>query len=156
MREERLVGYYLTQASATPFVVVLSLIASNVAGYTKKTTVSAMYLIGYCVPFPFFLISGVGNLIGPQVFQTKDALEYRPVEITIIVCWGLCLALLIAIRQINVSRNKKKEMLTSAPGYVKIQNGEFLDLTDMENPGLSYSLRLSDCGISVYIVKNSK
>jgi hypothetical protein len=56
----------------------------------------------------------------------------------------------------NVSRNKKKEMLTSAPGYVKIQNGEFLDLTDMENPGLSYSLRFSDCRISVYIVKNSK
>jgi ACS family allantoate permease-like MFS transporter len=44
----RLAGYYLTQASATSFVVVLSLISSNVAGYTKKTTVSALYLIGYC------------------------------------------------------------------------------------------------------------
>jgi ACS family allantoate permease-like MFS transporter len=50
----RLAGYYLTQASPTPFVALLSLIASNVAGYTKKTTVAAMYLIGYCV----------GNIIG--------------------------------------------------------------------------------------------
>ncbi len=50
----RLVGYYLTQASPTPFVALLSLLSSNVAGYTKKTTVAAMYLIGYCA----------GNIIG--------------------------------------------------------------------------------------------
>ena len=57
----RLVGYYLTQASPTPFVALLSLISTNVAGWTKKTTVAAMYLIGYCV----------GNIIGPQVFRGK-------------------------------------------------------------------------------------
>ena len=50
----RLIGYYLTQASPTPFVCLLSLIASNVAGYTKKTTVAAIYLIAYCT----------GNIIG--------------------------------------------------------------------------------------------
>ena len=50
----RLIGYYLTQASPTPFVALLSLIASNVAGYTKKTTVAAIYLIAYCT----------GNIIG--------------------------------------------------------------------------------------------
>jgi len=50
----RLIGYYLTQASPTPFVALLSLIASNVAGYTKKTTVAALYLIAYCA----------GNIIG--------------------------------------------------------------------------------------------
>ena len=50
----RLFGYYLTQASPAPFVALLSLISSNVAGYTKKTTTAALYLIGYCV----------GNIIG--------------------------------------------------------------------------------------------
>ena len=50
----RLAGYYLTQASPTPFVALLSLIATNVAGYTKKTTVAAIYLIAYCA----------GNIIG--------------------------------------------------------------------------------------------
>ena len=50
----RLIGYYLTQASPTAFVALLSLVATNVAGYTKKTTVAALYLIGYCV----------GNIIG--------------------------------------------------------------------------------------------
>lgn len=50
----RLIGYYMTQASPTAFVALLSMVSSNVAGYTKKTTVAAMYLIGYCV----------GNIIG--------------------------------------------------------------------------------------------
>ena len=54
----RLAGYYLTQASPTPFVALLSLISTNVAGYTKKTTIAALYLIGYCV----------GNIIGMLSF----------------------------------------------------------------------------------------
>lgn len=54
----RLAGYYLTQASPTGFVALLSLIATNVAGYTKKTTVAALYLICYCV----------GNIIGTNTF----------------------------------------------------------------------------------------
>jgi MFS transporter, ACS family, allantoate permease len=37
----RLAGYYLTQASPTPFVAFLSLISSNVAGYTKKVSQAA-------------------------------------------------------------------------------------------------------------------
>lgn len=48
----RLAGYYLTQASPTPFVALLSLISTNVAGYTKKSTVAAMYLIAYCKSSP--------------------------------------------------------------------------------------------------------
>jgi ACS family allantoate permease-like MFS transporter len=60
----RLAGYYLTQASPTPFVALLSLIASNVAGYTKKTTVAAIYLISYCV----------GNIIGtPPIFLYQNS-----------------------------------------------------------------------------------
>ena len=50
----RLAGYYFTQASPTAFVCLLSLVATNVAGYTKKTTVAALYLICYCA----------GNIIG--------------------------------------------------------------------------------------------
>lgn len=48
----RLAGYYMTQASPTPFVALLSLISTNVAGYTKKSTVAAMYLIAYCKSSP--------------------------------------------------------------------------------------------------------
>lgn len=80
----RLAGYYLTQASPTPFVALLSLISSNVAGYTKKTTVAAMYLIGYCV----------GNIIGIPSLLLLAAisadLHIRPSNIPPRRCATLC------------------------------------------------------------------
>ena len=57
----KLVGYYLTLAGPAPFVALLSLISSNVAGYTKKTTVAALYLIFYCA----------GNIIGRFASKTN-------------------------------------------------------------------------------------
>lgn len=126
----RLVSYYFTGASATPFVALLSLISSNVAGYTKKTTVAAMFLIAYCV----------GNIIGPQTFQPKDAPRYVPAEITIIVCFGICLVDLYFIYWWCRRQNAKKAITRGLPGYVKLENQEFLDLTDKENPEFVYTL----------------
>lgn len=126
----RLGGYYLTQASPTPFVAFLSLISSNVAGYTKKTTVAALYLIGYCV----------GNIIGPQTFRPKDAPRYVPAEITIICCWAVCLVDMIFIYWYCKRQNRIKEAVRSAPGYTRLENQEWLDLTDKENPEFVYTL----------------
>ncbi|KAL2005382.1 hypothetical protein VTN00DRAFT_2593 [Thermoascus crustaceus] len=126
----RLIGYYLTQASPCPFVALLSLISSNVAGYTKKTTVAALYLIGYCA----------GNIIGPQTFRPKDAPRYVPAEITIIVCWGACLMDLYFIWWWYRRQNAKKARIRASPEYVKLENQEWLDLTDMENHEFVYTL----------------
>lgn len=126
----RLGGYYLTQASPTAFVALLSLISSNVAGYTKKTTVAALYLIGYCV----------GNIIGPQTFRAKDAPRYVPGEITILVCWGVCLCILAFIYIYCKMQNAKKAKIRAGEGYTKLENQEFLDLTDKENPEFIYTL----------------
>lgn len=126
----RLAGYYFTQASATPFVALLSLISTNVAGYTKKTTVAALYLVAYCA----------GNIVGPQTFRPKDAPRYVPAEIVIIVCWGLCLLDLAAIDLYCRLQNRKKEKVRAQPGYVRLENQEFLDLTDRENPEFTYIL----------------
>jgi MFS transporter, ACS family, allantoate permease len=110
----RLAGYYMTQCSVTPFVALLSLISSNVAGYTKKTTVAAIYLISYCV----------GNIIGPQTFRPKDAPTYRPGEITIICCMGACLIDLCFIYWYCKKENKRKEVIRADPEYVKLENLE--------------------------------
>ncbi|KAK4545163.1 hypothetical protein LTR36_003714 [Oleoguttula mirabilis] len=126
----RLGGYYLTQASAMPFVAFLSLISSNVAGYTKKTTVAALYLIGYCV----------GNIIGPQTFRPSDGPRYVPAEITIIVCWCVCLCILAFIYTYSRMQNSKKAKLRAEAHYVTLENQEWLDLTDRENPEFVYTL----------------
>jgi ACS family allantoate permease-like MFS transporter len=105
----RLAGYYLTQASPAPFVALLSLISTNVAGYTKKTTVAAMYLIAYCA----------GNIIGPQTFSPSN---YVPAEITIIVCWGVCLVDLLFIWWYCRKQNAKKAAKRAEPAYMKLEN----------------------------------
>lgn len=89
-----------------------------------------MYLIGYCV----------GNIIGPQTFRQKDAPRYVPAEITIIVCWGVCLIDLAFIHLYCKWQNNKKAKIRDAPGYVKLENQEWLDLTDRENPEFIYTL----------------
>ena len=50
----RLAGYYIANMSTAALVALISLISSNVAGYTKKTTVAALFFIAYCA----------GNIIG--------------------------------------------------------------------------------------------
>ncbi|CAK7237622.1 Allantoate permease [Sporothrix bragantina] len=129
-RVGRLFGYYLLQAAPTPFVALLSLIATNIAGWTKKTSVAAMYLIAYCV----------GNIIGPQVFQAKDAPDYRPAEITILVCYALCILDVVFIYFWWRRQNAIKAKLRAEPGYRKMAGQEFYDLTDRENPEFNYSL----------------
>lgn len=127
----RLGGYYLTQASPVPFVALLSLISTNVAGYTKKTTVAAMYLIAYCT----------GNIIvrtwmcgsarcvvadvatqGPQTFRPKDAPRYVPAEATICACYGACLLILAFIYFWCKHKNLQKARQRVHPGYEKLLN----------------------------------
>jgi len=126
----RLLGYYLTQASPTGFVALLSLLSSNVAGYTKKTTVAALYLIAYCA----------GNIIGPQVFRPKDAPRYLPAEITIIVCYCVCGVECILIFFYYKWLNRKNAAIRALPGYKKLDKQEFLDLTDKENKEFVYTV----------------
>lgn len=84
----RLAGYYLTQASPLPFVALISLISTNVAGYTKKTTVAATYFISYCA----------GNIIGlSSLFFELNRIQLsllskpRPSDIPAKRCAKICL-----------------------------------------------------------------
>lgn len=66
----RLAGYYMANCATVSLVALLSLISTNVAGYTKKTTVAALFLIAYCT----------GNIIGMIIsFQvtTSNANKHR-------------------------------------------------------------------------------
>ncbi|KAH9900158.1 MFS general substrate transporter [Xylariomycetidae sp. FL2044] len=127
-RGGRLAGYYLYQTSSTGFVVLLSLISTNVAGWTKKTTAAAMYLIAYCV----------GN--GPQVFQERDKPAFRNATITVLVCMCVACSILVFIWWWCNRQNKIRAAIRQSPGYEKVDGQEFMDLTDRENPEFIYSL----------------
>lgn len=142
----RLAGYYLTNSASSAFVAVLCFVSTNVAGYTKKTTVAAIYLIGYCIgniigklyaPFTFMNLEGYAlsclkrknfNLqpyLGPQTFRPENAPHYIPAEITIMCCWGICLLDLGIVRTYYSRQNAKRVKIRSEPGYVKLENQEY-------------------------------
>jgi hypothetical protein len=125
-----LVGYYLTGGIPLGWTTILGLTSTNVAGSTKKITVSCIQTIAYTV----------GNIISPQTFQAKDAPGYLPAKISIcilyfIVTLDLGLIWWISQRE-NRRRDEQKEALGEA--YVVPENHEFLDLTDRENPEFRY------------------
>lgn len=63
----KLFGLFIFPAYAAGFPLSLSMVASNVAGYTKKATVNAMMFVAYCV----------GNILGPFFFFSHEAPRYQ-------------------------------------------------------------------------------
>jgi hypothetical protein len=63
----RLFGLFIFVAYAAGIPLTLSMVSSNVSGYTKKATVSAMMFIAYCG----------GNIIGPFLFFSHEAPKYQ-------------------------------------------------------------------------------
>lgn len=119
----RLWGMYLFSCISCDFPLVLSLIASNVAGQTKKTFVDALFFVAYCV----------GNIAGPQVFIASEAPRYPTAFATMIVCVSLTIIGIAALRTILVLENKRRDHefgLSEDINNMSQENNE--DLTDWE------------------------
>lgn len=56
-----IVGIWIRSTTGIPYAVVMIWAANASAGHTKKTTVIALYHIGY----------GLGNIISPQLFRPE-------------------------------------------------------------------------------------
>ncbi|VEU21358.1 DEKNAAC102248 [Brettanomyces naardenensis] len=128
----RLAGYYLMNVGPITMISALSLFASNAAGHTKKITTNAVYLIAYCA----------GNVAGPQTFIAKQAPSYTGGKISFVVCDAFQVLIILAIYLSYYLGNKRKEKKESsaANALKEIENYEFADLTDKENPFFRYSL----------------
>lgn len=62
--------------------------------------------------------------LGPQTFRPEDAPRYVPAEVTVIVCWGVCLFLLDGVWMWYRRENEKKILFTARPEYVGLENQE--------------------------------
>ncbi|EXJ91441.1 hypothetical protein A1O1_04553 [Capronia coronata CBS 617.96] len=122
----QLVGYYILLGnSATSLLIIFSSISSNVAGYTKKTTVNAMMLIAYCVGF----------IIGPQTF--RDGPYYTNAKYDTIAQLFVALACCVALLYLYKRDNARRDALNLPP---QPAGQEFLDLTDNENKYFRYTV----------------
>lgn len=141
-----LIGYYLIYGYPTGSVIILSLISSNTAGYSKKVLVNAVNLCSYCV----------GNAIGPQIFRASDAPHYRPAKIAMVLCFALCMVILYVIRVLAVRENAKRDRLLASGDAKAHDNRDAAvnDLTDRENASFRYNLWIwkLDVYISMHIL----
>ncbi|KAE8414608.1 major facilitator superfamily domain-containing protein [Aspergillus pseudocaelatus] len=133
----RLFGLYLFVAYAAGIPMTLSMVSSNVAGFTKKATVSAMMFIAYCT----------GNIIGPFLFFAREAPVYKSGFIAMMVCLAVATVLIVALglswRLENSRRDQKY-----GPAALVLPNrpkeptqGMFVvveDLTDVQNKAFRY------------------
>jgi ACS family allantoate permease-like MFS transporter len=78
------------------------------------------------------LISIAHARTGPQTFRPEDAPRYVPAEATIIACYGTCLFILAFIHFYCVWQNKKKAQIRAVPGYVKLENQEYVVSTEFQ------------------------
>lgn len=73
-----LAGIYMVNAITATLVVIFQWTASNVAGHTKRSASVALIAGSF----------SVGNIIGPQTFQAKDAPQYIPAKIIVLATQG--------------------------------------------------------------------
>jgi ACS family allantoate permease-like MFS transporter len=123
----QLAGYMMNNASPVSFVCMLSSIGSNTAGHTKKVLTNAVYLIGYCV----------GNLIGPLTFMEKEAPRYTSAKLSMAICSIIMTAIQCVMLYVNWAENRRRDKKNEK---LEMENSEFADLTDKQNPEFRYLL----------------
>lgn len=115
--------------SPVAYVALVSCIESNSAGHTKKMTTNAIFYVFYCA----------GNITGPQTFKTSEAPEYPTGKKVMAgaAAAQIVLDIVIIISYVvkNHIRDKRNAKLPE-----DLDNPEFADLTDMENPEFRYAL----------------
>ena len=134
----RLIAHLATGASLTPSHRILtqmqaslplmySWVTANYAGHSKKTTMSAIVLISFCL----------GNIVGPETFRAVDAPQYIPAKITIVAVLAAAILFAVVLDVLYMWENKKRDRAGHQdlpPDY------ELLDLTDKENRNFRYLL----------------
>ncbi|KAF2112864.1 allantoin permease [Lophiotrema nucula] len=123
----KLIGNYLTNCIGASLPLLYSWVAANYAGHTKKVTMNAILLMSFCL----------GNIIGPLTFRKKDAPDFVPAKIAIIVTCAFAGCMTVALRAYYVWENKRRDAVVEAD---HAGDTAFLDLTDRENKKFRYRL----------------
>jgi uncharacterized membrane protein YeaQ/YmgE (transglycosylase-associated protein family) len=127
-----LAGIYLVNAVVAPLPVLYAWTAANVSGSTKRAFAAAA-------------VSGsfsVGNIIGPQTFQAKDAPNYRPAKLAVMGTQAGCALVTIVLywyyRCQNAKRDRKTgEVQTGEEAFMS--KGAWSTKTDREDEEFRYS-----------------
>ncbi|KAJ3544171.1 hypothetical protein NM208_g3199 [Fusarium decemcellulare] len=123
----RVMGGALAIAFTANFPMTMAMMSSNFGGFTKKTTVSAMIFIAYCV----------SNIVGPNLFFPREAPGYKSGFLAIMICFAIAIVLCIMQRIYLVRVNKKRD-LAGDELDVPSEALNLMDKTDKEIPQFRY------------------
>lgn len=132
----RLVALWLCYFQGLGFSISLTMISSNIAGYTKKQLTGAILFTGYCV----------GNIIGPQTFIASEAPGYHSAYIAMLVGYAIKLAAVVVLYIYMWSVNKARDREAAEGGVATFEEEKAAiesgmhDQTELDNKGFRYTL----------------
>ncbi|KAJ6086052.1 MFS general substrate transporter [Penicillium sp. IBT 16267x] len=128
----RLVALWLCYFQGLGFSMSLTIISSNIAGYTKKQVTGALLFTGYCV----------GNIIGPQTFKSSEAPGYHSAYVAMLVGYTVKLTAIVALYLYMYFENKRRDRLALESGNSADDGVEagMLDQTELDNKRFRYVL----------------
>ncbi|KAI1393189.1 MFS general substrate transporter [Hypoxylon trugodes] len=136
-RWSRLVALWLCSFSSVGFSLSLTMVSSNVAGYTKKQLTGAFLFVGYCV----------GNIIGPQTFIDSEAPFYTSAYIAILIgyCVKTTMVIVLYLYMWLVNKKRDRDAATYGSRLSAEQEKEAIeqgmhDVTELDNEGFRYVL----------------
>ncbi|KFY21907.1 hypothetical protein V493_06998 [Pseudogymnoascus sp. VKM F-4281 (FW-2241)] len=134
----RLVSLWLCYFQSLGFSLSLTMVSSNVAGYTKKQLTGAILFTGYCI----------GNIIGPQTFIDAEKPGYHSAYIAMLVGYSIKLSMVFLLYAYMYTSNKKRDREQAERGATSedeereaIEKG-MLDVTELDNRGFSRNVDL--------------
>jgi len=125
----RVSGVWLILCIVATCAILLSLITSNVAGFSKKITTTGLVYIFYCI----------GNIVSPQLFYTsEEKTGYKTAVRSMLVSLCLCEVIVILLGVYYILENKRRDRVFRATPLEVVASQsrldeEFLDRTDMED-----------------------
>jgi H+/gluconate symporter-like permease len=104
--------------------------AANVAGATKRAFAIALVSASF----------SVGNIIGPQTFQAKDAPDYRPAKLALLITQAAALVVTVLLFLYyvwaNRARDRRAKGAQTEDEYLEPESWK--RMTDRENPTFRY------------------
>ncbi|GJN74900.1 allantoate permease [Purpureocillium lilacinum] len=127
----RLAGLYIMYVNTVTYGMVMSLVASNIGGFTKKATCSVMVFVGYAT----------GQIIAPQFFRDNEKPSYPTGFRAFYVSTALMVVILIGLYIHLWRENRRRDKISSAfnPDD-QADMSAFLDKTDKEQTSFRYVL----------------
>ena len=139
----RLVALWLCYFQGLGFSMSLTIVSSNIAGYTKKQLTSAILFTGYCV----------GNIIGPQTFKDSEAPGYKSAYVAMLIGYVVKLLAITVLYAYMWSVNKKRDREQRGESQTAVAaedvdakvrregiEGGMLDQTELDNKAFRYVL----------------